>query len=519
METLHYPYQNFYQMLAAGAASVGDKTVIFIDDEKVNYQQFLKKVDSFARFLEIAGVSKGERVALIAPNCEEFIITVFAATKIGAVVVPVNNMLKSKELEYILNDAEVKLLVTASQFLKEVKDLIHEVPTLEKVVWVDDAPLLNASNVMFDEIMGIQPHIEEQIISMKLDDHAIIFYTSGTTGKPKGAMMSYRNLFSNMIGGQEVFKVDDKDRFIVYLPMFHSFTFTVMTLLPFYTRSSIVIVRKLLPFSNIIKQTLLKRVTVFLGVPDIYNALIRAKLPWYFLWFNNIRLFISGASALSEDTLNRFGEIFKRANMIEGYGLSENSPAAAVNPLHHQKVLSIGKAMPGYAIKIVDDELLEVPRGQVGELIIKGDGVMLGYLNRPEATKETIINGWLRTGDLGKMDEDDYIYIVDRMKDLIISKGINIYPREIEEELMKLEYVKAAAVIGIADPRSGEVPIAFLELEDELEVTPTEHDVKTALKAQLANFKLPKTVSFIDELPKTATGKVLKRVLKEEYNK
>ena len=519
MQTLHYPYQNFYQMLETNVRSVGDKTLIFIDENKINYRQFLKKVDAFARFLEIAGIQKADRVALIAPNSEEFIISVFAATKIGAVIVPVNNMLKAKELEYILNDAEVKMLVTSSQFLKEVKGLLDEVPTLKKVVWIDDAPLLNSSNVMFDEVLSIEPHIEEQVISMKLDDLAIIFYTSGTTGKPKGAMMSYRNLFSNMIGGQEVFKVNEKDRFIVYLPMFHSFTFTVMTLLPFYTKSSIVIIRKLLPFSNIIKQTLLKRVTVFLGVPDIYNALIRAKLPWYFLWFNNIRLFISGASPLSEDTLNRFGAIFKRADMIEGYGLSENSPAAAVNPLHHQKVLSIGLAMPGYRIKIVDDELLEVPRGQVGELIIKGDGVMLGYLNRPEATKETIINGWLRTGDLGKMDEDDYIYIVDRMKDLIISKGINIYPREIEEELMKLDFVKAAAVIGIADPKSGEVPIAYLELEEELKTKPTEADVKKALKAQLANFKLPKTVHFVDELPKTATGKVLKRVLKEEYAK
>ena len=518
METLHYPYQNFYQMLETNAASVGDKTVIFIDEEKVTYQQFLKKVDAFARFLEIAGVQKGNRVALIAPNSEEFIITVFAATKIGAVVIPVNNMLKAKELEYILNDAEAKLLLTSNQFLKETKDLLSNVASLEKVVWIDTPPILNDANIMFDEVTNIQPHIEEQTTLMKLDDPAIIFYTSGTTGKPKGAMMSYRNLFSNMVGGQQVFDISEKDRFIVYLPMFHSFTFTVMTLMPFFTQSSMVIVRKLLPFSNIIKQALLKRVTVFLGVPDIYNALIRAKLPWYFLWFNNIRLFISGASALSEDTLNNFDNIFKRAHMIEGYGLSENSPAAAVNPLDHQKVLSIGKALPGYEIKIVDDELLEVPRGQVGEIIIKGDGVMMGYLNRPEATKETIINGWLRSGDLGKMDEDNYIYIVDRMKDLIISKGINIYPREIEEELMKLEYVKAAAVIGIADPKSGEVPIAFIELEDDLESKPTEHEVKAALKTELANFKLPKTVSFVDELPKTATGKVLKRVLKEEYN-
>ncbi|OQX59072.1 MAG: long-chain fatty acid--CoA ligase [Helicobacteraceae bacterium 4484_230] len=514
---LDYPYQNFYQILEANAASIGDKTAIFIDDEKITYAQFLKKVDAFARFLEISGIQRKDRVALIAPNSEEFVITVFAATKIGAIVIPVNNMLKLNEFEYILNDAEAKLLVTSNQFAKEVVELEKKVDTLKRVVWIDDAPFLDEKNVMFDEVLTIRPHIEEPVTMMQLDDEAVIFYTSGTTGKPKGALMSYRNLFSNMIGGQQVFNVNEKDRFIVYLPMFHSFTFTVMTLMPFFAKSSVVIVRKLLPFSNIIKQTLLKRVTVFLGVPDIYNALIRAKLPWYFLWFNNIRLFISGASALSEDTLMKFRQIFKRANMSEGYGLSENSPAAAVNPMDRQKVLSVGKALPGYEIKIVDEEFVEVPRGHVGEIIISGDGVMKGYLNRPEATAETIVNGWLRTGDLGKMDEDGYLYIVDRMKDLIISKGINIYPREIEEELMKLDYVKAAAVIGVSDPKNGEVPIAFLELEDEFETIPTQADVKAALKAELANFKIPKTINFVDELPKTATGKVLKRILKKEY--
>jgi len=185
--------------------------------------------------------------------------------------------------------------------------------------------------------------------------------------------------------------------------------------------------------------------------------------------------------------------------------------------MHKQKVLSVGQAMPGYKVKIVDENIVEVPWGQVGELIVKGDCVMQGYLNRPEATKETIINGWLRTGDLAKMDDEGYIYIVDRIKDLIISKGINIYPREIEEKLMLLEYVKTAAVIGIKDDKSGEVPVAFIELEEGVDPeTITQNMVKTALKATMANFKLPKTVHFTDELPKNATGKVLKRILKEQ---
>jgi len=514
---LVYPYQNFYEMLDAAVTAAPDKTVIFIEDRKVTYKAFLHKVDAFARFLEIAGIGVGDRVALIAPNSEEFVVTVYAATKIGAVVVPINNMLKANEFEYILNDAQAKLLVTSQEFINEVRGL-KESTAVEKVVWTDEAPSVDSHNIVFDEILETHRHGEESRGVSKLDDLAIIFYTSGTTGNPKGAMMTYRNLFSNMIGGTERFNITTKDRFIVYLPMFHAFTFTVMLMLPFFARSSFVIIPKLLPFSNIIKQTLLKRVTIFMGVPDIYNALMRAKLPWYFMWFNNIRVFISGASALNEDTLNKFNKRFKRATMLEGYGLSECSPVVSVNPLEKQKPMSIGVPLQGYEVKIVDDEMLEVPLGQIGEIIVKGDNVMQGYLNRPESTEETIINGWLRTGDLGKVDEEGYLYIVDRIKDLIISKGINIYPRQIEEALMNLPYIRLGAVIGVKDPHSGEVPVAYVELEevaDRTVVTP--NFVKKELKSVLANFKVPKSVHFVDELPKTATGKVLKRKIKEQY--
>ncbi len=514
---LHYPYQNFYEMAVANAATHPNDTVIFIDERRTTHAEFLAKVDAFARFLEISGVEAEDRVAIITPNCEEFAITVFAASRIGAVAVPVNSLLKESEYLYILNDCGAKLLVTSIKMVQEVQHLHVKTP-LVRTIWIDEAPIVDAHHVLFTEISTIRPSTQEQKVMRALDDLAVIFYTSGTTGNPKGAMISYRNIFSNLVGATQLFSITPKDRFIVYLPMFHAFTFSIMVMLPFYAKASLVIVRSILPFSNIIKQALLKRVTIFLGVPDIYNALIRAKLPWYFLWFNSIRAFISGASALSEDTCNRFGEVFGRAKMLEGYGLSECSPAVCINPLERQKTLSVGKALPGYEIKIVDEEMVEVPRGQVGEIIVKGDCVMLGYLGNPEATADTIINGWLRTGDLGKMDEEDYIYVVDRMKDLIISKGINIYPRQIEEELQKLSYIKVAAVIGVKDPHSGEVPLAFVELEEGVDAkTVTPLDIKNALKVHLANFKLPKTIHIVESLPKNATGKILKRVLKEQY--
>lgn len=510
-----YPYQNFYEMITANAQNQPKKTLIFEEEKKISNLEFLQKVDSFARFLMHSGMKKEDKIALITHNCSEFLIAFFAISKIGGVIVPINNMLKKEEYTYILNDAEAKMLISSSKFSQQTKDL-QSCTGIEKTVWIDEAPQSEGEHYLFSEAMAIPPFRDESKTDNKIDDLAILIYTSGTTGHPKGAMLSYKNIFSNLFGGKERFDLTKKDRFIVYLPMFHSFTLSISVLLPIYIRGSMVIIPSILPFSNIIKQTLLKRITVFLGIPDVYNALVRAKLPWYFLLFNSVRAFISGGAPLSEDTLTRFNAIFQRAKMLEGYGLSECSPAVSINPVNKQKALSIGLPLYGYEVKIVDEEMVEVPTGQVGELIVKGDCVMLGYWKQPQATDDTIINGWLRTGDLGKVDEEGYLYIVDRKKDLIISKGINIYPREIEEVLYLNPSVKAAAVIGIKDQHSGEIPIAYIELD--LEQAPiNESNIKVYLKEHLANFKIPKHIYFLEELPKTATGKVLKRVLKENH--
>jgi long-chain acyl-CoA synthetase len=286
-------------------------------------------------------------------------------------------------------------------------------------------------------------------------------------------------------------------------------------MLPLYVGGSLVIIKSLKPFSNIFKQVLKKRVTVFFGIPDVYNALAKAKLPWYFMWFNRIRAFISGAAALQPKTLDAMAKKFKRATLLEGYGLSEASPAVCMNTFKKQKAGSVGTALYGYEMKIVNENLEELPRGAIGDIIVKGDNVMQGYLGRPEATAETIVNEWLLTGDMGYMDDDGFLFIVDRKKDLIISKGINVYPREIEEVIDAFNGVAASAVIGIVDEKSGEVPIAYVELEEGIESV-DEKGLKANLREHLANYKVPKHIHFIDELPKNATGKVLKRVLKEK---
>jgi long-chain acyl-CoA synthetase len=285
-------------------------------------------------------------------------------------------------------------------------------------------------------------------------------------------------------------------------------------MLPLYVGASIVIIQSIQPFSNIFKQTLTKRVTVFFGIPDVYNALAKAKLPWYFMWFNRIRAFISGAAALQPKTLDAMSKKFRGATLLEGYGLSEASPAVCMNTFKKQKAGSVGTALYGYEMKIVDEEMSEVHRGTIGDIIVNGDNVMQGYLDRPTATDETIVNGWLLTGDMGYMDDEGFLFIVDRKKDLIISKGINIYPREIEEVIDTYNGVGASAVIGITDEKSGEVPIVYIELSENVDSL-DEKGLKKYMKEHLANYKLPKQIHLIKELPKNATGKVLKRVLKE----
>ena len=508
-----YRYNSFYEVLSEHAKKRPKAIAYFVGDRKISFARFKLKVDTFARFLEFIGVKKGDRVALYLANSLEFIVALLAAQKLGAIPVPVNNFLKEEEVVYILSDCNAKILVASAAFSGELQNIFSRT-NVEKIIWEGEYNGLDEKNIAFSEILENLESHEKLTQHIDIDDTAVIIYTSGTTGKPKGAMLSYRNIFSNILGVERLLTITPKERFIVYLPMFHSFTLTVTILLPLYFGCPVVIIRSIRPFSNIIKQLLFKRVTIFTGVPDVYSALSKAKLPWYFHWFNSIKYYVSGAAALPEDTLKRFRKNFKKGVLLEGYGLSEASPVVAVNLPTKQKPRSVGPAIPGVTVKIVDEDMVELPLGEIGEIIVKGDNVMQGYLNRPEATAETIVGGWLKTGDLGYMDEDGFIYIVDRKKDLIISKGINIYPREIEEVLMNNPHIKAAAVIGVPDEKSGEVPVAYVELEDGTNIN--ERAIKTYLKEHLANFKLPKSIIIVDELPKNATGKVLKRVLKEQ---
>ncbi len=509
---MEYKFNNFYELITFQSKKRGSKVALLVDDEKITYGDILEKVDKLAGYLAQKGIQEGDKIALFLRNSPEFIYTIFAASKLGAILVPVNTFLKEDELSYILEDSGSSLLV-ASAIYDKVVNSSKASSLCQFILWEGEELAKGEQHLHFEEALKSDTPAEHT--QRTLEDTAVIIYTSGTTGKPKGAMLSHKNIFSNAMSGAMTIKVKPKDRGIIFLPMFHSFTFTIGVMLPMYVGMSIVIIKSLKPFSNIFKQTLTKRVTLFFGIPDVYNALAKAKLPWYFMWFNNIRAFISGAAALQPKTLDAMAKKFKRATLLEGYGLSEASPAVCMNTFKKQKAGSVGTALHSYEMKVVDDDMNELPRGGIGDIIVKGDNIMQGYLGRPEATDETIINGWLLTGDMGYMDDEDFLFIVDRKKDLIISKGINIYPREIEEVIDVFDGVRASAVIGIIDENSGEVPIAYVELDENVESV-DEHGLKKYLREHLANYKVPKHIHFIDELPKNATGKVLKRVLKDK---
>ncbi len=341
---------------------------------------------------------------------------------------------------------------------------------------------------------------------------AAILYTSGTTGKPKGAVLTHKNLLSNADAGVKMFKVTRKDRFLLFLPMFHAFSFMVCMLLPITVGARVIILKSVKPFSRVIKAVVLGRATFFIAIPPVYNLLSMKRFPRLIFRLLPLRICVSGAAPLPSDTLERWDKNYP-VPLLEGYGLTEASPIVSCNPLDGvRKPGSVGVPLPGIEVRIISEDGAGLPPGQVGEITVRGPNVMRGYLNAPQETADVLKDGWLLTGDLGYLDKDGYIFIVDRKKDLIISHGMNIYPREVEEALYAHPAVRQAAVVGVKDAGRGEVPKAFVSVHEGHTVT--EKELKAFLKKRLASFKLPRQVELMENLPTNPTGKILKKELR-----
>lgn len=501
-----------HKCLETQANRHGRKKYLFFNDESYTYTEVNKRANRVAHLLISKGVEKGDRVCIMLENSPEFFMSYFGILKTGAIVVPVNTFLKQEEVAYMINDSGAKYLITSQSFDYVAAGIADMCEGLEGVLAFTETSFDSKNiNVLTKNMSDTNPDI-----AAVQDDLAVFIYSSGTTGHPKGAMLTHRNMTSNAEGCCARFKISVRDRFLLFLPAFHSYAMMTCVVLPTYTGSSIIILESVndLKKKSFKKILLYKRPTFFLGVPQVYIALIKSKMPKFFIkYLYPIRLHVSGGAPLPEEILEQFRAKFYRP-IIEGYGLSEASPVVSANSLEKQKPMSVGPALKDVQARIVDENEKELPIGEVGELIVKGPNVMKGYWNMPELTENALRRGWLFTGDLAKMDEEGYIYIVDRKKDLIIVKGINVYPREIEEVLHKHEKIEAAAVIGLPDKASGEIPVAYVKPKDGVNVT--EKELKSYLKEHLANYKLPKHIHVETNLPMTATGKILKRELKDK---
>ena len=471
-----------------------DVAVIF-NNKVTTYGQFRARVDKWAACLQAKGLKKGARVGIFSKNSEEFLVAYFGAVKAGGIAVPFNYQLAMPELAYIIQDADIRFIIT--------KDRIPVDAALKEINY-----RRKFHQYTFDELdKGAADEFVDP--GLKDTDICTIIFTSGTTGRPKGAMLSHKNLLQNTTDINKVLEAYNTDRVLCVLPMYHCFAWTTSVSAPLQQGGAIV-VEEQYTLAQTIELIRKYRINQFFGVPTMIRMFLDNASKEDFA---SVRFFITGGAPmpikLAKDFEYKFG-----SPVQEGYGLSEASPVVAVNPSDKIKLGSIGLPLPTVITQIRDENEQDVAPGVVGELCVKGQNVMSGYLNHPEDTAEALRGGWLHTGDLGYKDEDGYIFIVDRLKDLIITAGENVYPREIEEVFYNNPAVKEVAVVGLPDDLRGQAIAAYVVLKEGK--TATSPELKRFIRGKVANYKLPKYVEFIDQLPKNKTGKVLKMALRRE---
>ena len=493
-----------HEALLHAAEKFGNRTALVFEGHRRSFAGLHEDASLLAQEFRRRGLRHGDRVALFLENRPEYLHTYFAVSAAGGVLVPLNTFLAVAELREVLRDCRPAMLVTSKAMLPGINAALDEISSLRHVLLVEDFAGATTAAAPIETTAGERG---------SPDDTAVIIYTSGTTGTPKGVMLSHRNLLSNAAACVKVVGVTPRDRVLCFLPGFHSFTQMVCIVAPVVSGMSIVMCPRL-DRALIRKAILRHRPTIFPGVPAVFSAMAHAPLGRLARWFNPIRIYISGGAPLPLSTLEEFEKKYRRP-LCEGYGLSEASPVVALNPPNgRRKPGSVGLPLPGLEVRIVDEAGADQPTGQTGELLVSGPSVMSGYAGQPEETAKALKDGWLHTGDLARRDEDGYLFIAGRIKEMLISRGMNIYPREIEEVLEAQPQIKEAAVIGLSDPARGEVPFAFVVPEEGMEIT--ESELRHACAERLARYKIPRGFKILSSLPRNPAGKVLKQVLKEQ---
>ncbi|WP_203245917.1 fatty acid--CoA ligase family protein [Sporosarcina beigongshangi] len=504
------------------ASTQPEKIAYHFMGKDTSYAEFDQSVSMFASALQNLGVEKGDNIAFLLGNTPHFLIALYATMRIGATAVPVNPIYTPDEISYILHNSDAKAVIALDLLLPLVEQAAGAFPTIEHYVICETVPetpakiaalpeAVKAKVLSFTQLIATgKPNVKP--VAVDENETAVILYTSGTTGRPKGAMLTHGNLYSNARDVADYLGYSENDRIVATLPVFHVFALTVVVNAPLVKGATILLAPRFSPADvfSLVKE---KQATIFAAVPTMYNFLYQYpdSSPED---FKSVRIAISGGSSLPVALLHNFEEKFD-VRISEGYGLSEASPVTCFNPLDRERIPgSIGTSIINVENKIVNELGEEVPDGEVGELIVRGPNVMKGYYKMPEETEVTIRDGWLYTGDMAKRDENGYFYIVDRKKDLVIVGGYNVYPREVEEVLFAHRDIVEAAVIGLPDVDFGEAVHAFVVLKEGS--TADEASITAYCAVHLAKYKVPKRIEFLDELPKNTTGKILRRSLKEQ---
>jgi long-chain acyl-CoA synthetase len=489
---------NLAQNLLDTAAKHEGRAALRMDDAVLTYGEFRDAAQRVAGSLRARGVSPGDRVGLVLPNVVSFPVVFYGALLAGAAVVPMNPLLKAREVEYYLRDSGARVVVALAPSAE---------PTVEAAGIVGvEAVTVSAGSP--EELMDATPLTEA--VERADDDLAVILYTSGTTGQPKGAELTHANLAGNArTTAETLLENSGEDVIMGCLPLFHVFGLTcgldaavlrgsLLTLIPRFDGATAL---------SVIERD---RVTIFEGVPTMFAGMLHAEDAGS-RDVSSLRLCVSGGSAMPVEVMRSFEATFGCV-VLEGYGLSETSPVASFNHPHaERKPGSIGTPIAGVEMRLVDDDGKDVAGGEVGEIAIRGENVMKGYWQRPEETATSIPDGWFRTGDLARQDDDGYFFIVDRKKEMIIRGGYNVYPREIEEALYEHPSVAEVACVGIAHPDLGEEVGAAVALKPGATAEPDE--LRDFVKARVAAYKYPRHVWLVDTLPKGPTGKILRRAV------
>lgn len=496
------------RFLGKQAEKYGDKTFCLCENEALSYAELEAMSNALANGLLKNGCRKGEKVAVLLPNVPEWLIIFFGVIKAGAVIVPINSLLKAVETKFIINNCQARRLITVPYFVDLIREIRPDLDELREIyVLAEKAP---REMHTFDELLD--ENDQPPAVEIDENDPAGIIYTSGMTGRPKGAVFSQKNYLTNAQQIMKATEITQQDRFLNILPMFHVNAQLLTFLAPLYAGGSMVLMRGFSP-RELLPALDRYKATALVGVPTVYAIL--NELPDAEKYdLSSLRFCICGAAPMRVDVFKRFERKYK-AKIIEGYGLSEATCACSINPIRgKRKIGSVGLPLSGIEMKIVDDNGTETKINEEGEFIIRGDTVMLGYLSDEEATAETLREGWLHTGDIGYRDQDGYFYIRGRKKEMIIRGGENIYPREVEEVLQRHPDVVEVVVIGKPDPIWGEKVVAYIVSKTGRTSSSTQ--IREMCHEHLADYKCPTRVVLVDEMPKTALMKVRRWALRDE---